>query len=234
MTRPKQTGPRRRTNHPRRRTRRRASNPAKPRPKLQFAAPARNWERNKHSGGFLTTDGAPQSSIDAGGTATADAPAPAANSGSTGHQSTAETTPDQTPTHGEAYEPEFVGATAEYTELDRRRQRSHPCGAWRRSGGGERLGIKMGEGKGARARPHLYPTRGGDRFNHPRASRRSGCVPTPRSSRSRCISDEAADKPVRVIAKRMRARRETVRLHVGPTGQWHHIVGARAGRFPAG
>jgi hypothetical protein len=34
---------------PRRRTRRRASNPAKPRPKLQFAAPAQNWERNKHS-----------------------------------------------------------------------------------------------------------------------------------------------------------------------------------------
>jgi hypothetical protein len=67
-------------------------------------------------------------------------------------------TPDQTPSHGEAYGPEFVGATAKYTELDRRRQRSHPRGAWRRSGGGERLGIKMGEGKGARGRPTCIPS----------------------------------------------------------------------------
>jgi hypothetical protein len=44
---------------------------------------------------------------------------------------------------------------------------------------------------------------------------------TPRSSRSRCNSDEAADKPARVTVKQMSARRETVRLHVGPTGQWH-------------
>jgi hypothetical protein len=62
-------------------------------------------------------------------------------------------TPDQTPSHGEAYGPEFVGATAKYTELDRRRQRSHPRGAWRE------VGDKDGRGERSAWATYLYPVR---------------------------------------------------------------------------
>jgi hypothetical protein len=69
----------------------------------------------------LTIDGAQQSSIDEGGTATAEAQAPATNSEGSDRQSTVGRSPVQSPTHGETHSTEFVDATAVDTKPGRRR-----------------------------------------------------------------------------------------------------------------